>query len=51
MTHLERWWQSRRRRRRVFDWAVECPELKLPPETYVRLLTSSRHPLRGVEGV
>lgn len=39
---LQRWF--RHRRPRPFDWAEECPEMALPPETYVRLVASSAHP-------
>jgi len=48
---LREWWRALTRRHRApapYDWEMECPELRLPPEGHVRKL--NEEPQQGEQG-
>jgi hypothetical protein len=40
LVELLAWWRHRHEPR-PFDWVEECPELRIPPEGHVRLVSRS----------
>jgi hypothetical protein len=52
ITRARAWW--RRRRRQIFDWEIECPEL-ITPGGHLRHVSTSRYvrgqPYRDTPGI